>query len=152
MTDRDYSHEELKEFIQAGGMLRPDTKGLREAARELVRPRVQTMQGREIIYHCRMKWLTLVEELTVTDEGFQAHAVPLLPVPFLGIPNGSDSEYIPKPFTFGGGWEWFRLCGASIQMNMVTDHFYPEASLVKSVKRAMLRQAAPIEIERLLEG
>ena len=68
--DEHVTHEQLIGRIRSGEMMDHSTLGLREAARELIRPLVEGMKGKEIIYRCRVPWLMRVERLNVDDNGF----------------------------------------------------------------------------------
>jgi hypothetical protein len=66
--------EEIKERLRTGYQFYPTQPGLKQAARELIRPLMEGMKGREIVYVCRVPKLMRVEQLTVDDEGFRAVA------------------------------------------------------------------------------
>lgn len=71
------TYEEIQERLRGGYSYDLTTPGLQKAARDLIRPLVEEMRGREIVYECRFPQLMWVEELTVDDEGFHAVAVPM---------------------------------------------------------------------------
>ena len=143
--DEVFTHEQLIERLRTGWQLFPSTPGLREAARELIRPIIEAMRGREIIYRCRVPWLVRVDELEVDDEGFRAVATPIKEIrdSFMSL------EY-KEPFTFGARWIGLHLSGSAVSMNMITDHFFPDPGVVAEVKGAAARNANPSEISEIL--
>lgn len=154
--------EQIKERLRTGYTFYPTQPGLKEAARELIRPLVEGMKDREIVYVCRGAKLMRVDELRVNDDGFRAVATPLNG---LGdrIPTMTEAVILhrafkdrqptreewraalnalptdTKPLDFGAPWAWLRLHGSAICMNMLTDCFYPDPALVAEVKAAANR-------------
>lgn len=139
------THEQLLEKVRTGWQLFPNTLGLKEAARELIRPIIERMRGNEIIYRCRVPWLIRIDKLEVNDDGFSAVSTPLQE-----IRDGAFSMELSSPFEFGAGWEWLRMNGSVVRMNMVTDHFHPDQRVVSAVKAAAARKASPKEIAKIL--
>jgi len=73
--DEMLSHEELTKRLRNGWQFDPrTTPGLREAAREVVRPVIEGMREQDIVYCCRSTWLVHVDQLDVDDERFSATA------------------------------------------------------------------------------
>lgn len=164
---------ELQAKLRTGYSFDPRTPGLKAAARELIRPLVETMKGREIVYVCRDPKLLRVEELKTDADGFCAVAVPLnepgsrIPTRYEGYAlrnnwggrRPSPAEFraaldtLPpdtQPFDFGAKWAHLCLHGTAICMNMLTDHFYTDAALVAAVRAAAARGDYG-EIRRMLE-
>ncbi len=139
------THDELMERLRNGWQLYPTTPGLKEAARELIRPVIEDMSGREIIYRCRVPWLIRIDELKVDDDGFNAVANPIEE-----IPDGIFSMSLPSPFDFGARWAFLKMIGSAVSMNMITDHFFPDPTLIAEVKAAAARKAVPNEIAAIL--
>ena len=139
------SHEELMWRIRRGWQLFPNTPGLEDAAREVIRPLVEAMRGREIIYRCRVPWLMRIDELSTDDSRFDAVAMPLKE-----IRDGDQSTEYPRPFRFGARWVALKMIGSAISMNMLTDHFYTDPDVVDAIKRAAERNSSPSEISKIL--
>ena len=135
---------------------------MKEAARELIRPLVAGMKGREIVYVCRVPKLIRVEQLKTDDEGFHAVAVALhdlgcriptlleaaaLERTFKGRQPSKEEwraavDALPpdtKPLGFGAQWIGLRLRGSAICMNMLTDCFYPDPTMMADIKTAVAR-------------
>ncbi len=177
--DEKLSHEEIKERLRTGYSFYPTQPGLKEAARELVRPLVEKMDGQEIIYVCRVPKLMRVNYLETDDDGFRAVATTLHDLgdriltfeesaaesAFLKSRKNIESREElraarntfrntllpdPKPLNFGAKWAWLRLSGSGIKMNMITDCFYPDPAVVAEVKDAVSRNALG-EISGILE-
>ena len=55
--------EEIKQRLRGGYQFYPTQPGLQQAARELIRPIVERMDGQEIIYVCRIPKLMRVKYL-----------------------------------------------------------------------------------------
>ena len=55
--------EEIKQRLRGGCTFYPMQPGLQQAARELIRPIVEKMDGQEIIYVCRVPKLMRVKYL-----------------------------------------------------------------------------------------
>ena len=53
MSNESLSHHEFKERLRTGQAAGLNNPGREEAARELFRPIIEQMRGREIIYRCR---------------------------------------------------------------------------------------------------
>jgi hypothetical protein len=141
--------EEIKQRLRTGYTFHPTQPGLQQAAREVIRPVVEKMDGHEIIYECRVHWLMRVAYLEVNDDGFRAVGTH---VHDLGdrimTLDGKPRE--PKPLDFGGHWNFLRMRGSAICMNMITDCFYPDPEVVAEVKAAVARNATR-EISGILE-
>jgi hypothetical protein len=133
--------------LLSGWQQAPSTPGLKEIAREILRPRIEAMRGREILYKCRVPWLVRIGRLEVDDEGFRARALPIREVR-----DGSWHMEMNKPFSFGARWAGFRVLGRAIGIAMLTDHFFPDPEFVARVKRAAEAGAPPAEIAALLRG
>jgi hypothetical protein len=159
------SHEEIKQRLRTGWNLDPLTPGLKEAARELIRPVVEKIDGQEIIYVCRVPKLMRVNYLETDDEGFRAVATPVhdLGDRILTIAQSAARQKAVKaglpppkcpldttPFQFGARWDFLHMSGSAISMNMLTDHFYPDPAVVAEVKAAVARNALG-EISAILE-
>ncbi len=143
--EENLSPEQLREKVRTGWQLLPTTPGLREAARDVVRPLVEEMCGQEIIYRCRVAWLVRVTALRVDDDGFHAVAEPIRE-----LRDGMFSRPMDAPFDFGASWESLHLSGEAICMAMITDHFFTDPALVAEVKAMAERNASPREIHAAL--
>src|ERR1039457_1232870 len=64
------SPEEIKQGLRTGYSFDPRTPGLQAAARDLLRPIIESMDGQEIVYVCRFPRLMRVAYLEVDDEGY----------------------------------------------------------------------------------
>jgi hypothetical protein len=129
------THEQLIEKLRTGWQLFPNTPGLKEAACQLIRPVIEGMQDKEIIYRCRVPWLIHIDKLNVDERGFHAVSTPLQE-----MRDGPFSTTLPTPFDFGARWEMLHMNGSVVQMNMLTDHFYPDQAVVADVKSAAARE------------
>lgn len=69
--------EEIKQRLRTGCTFYPTQPGLQQAARELIRPIVEKMDGQEIIYVCRVAKLMRVKYLETDDVKFRAVAIPV---------------------------------------------------------------------------
>lgn len=145
MSEENLSIEALRERVRTGWMLLPTTPGLREAARDVIRPLVEGMRGQEIIYRCRVPWLMRVTALAVDDKGFRAEAKPIRE-----IRDSIFSMTYRDRCDFAASWEGLYLAGSAICMVMITDHFFTDPALVAEVKAAADRGARPAEIAALL--
>ena len=166
------SHAEIKERLRTGCTLDPMMPGLQEAARELIRPVVEKMDGQEIIYVCRLPKLMRVNYLETDDDGFRAVATTLSD---LGCRITTFADHVAlqearkdwltkeewqaavnklppdtKPLNFGARWAFLHMFGSAIKMNMVTDSFYPDPAVVAEVKAAVARNCIR-EISAILE-
>ena len=138
MNEEPLTHEQIKERLRTGWTLDFNTPGLEEAARELIRPFIEQMRGREIIYRCRFPWLLRVTSLEVDDRGFRAVGTPAQEPP-----DDLLSEHLDKPFQFGARWYAMNMKGSSVGMAMVPDRFWPEPAVVAAMKAAAARAAGP---------
>jgi len=129
--------EELREGIRTGHSFHMDTPGLKEAAREIIRPFIERMDGQEIIYECRSPWLLRITSLEVDDEGFRATGTPVQEPP-----DDFLSWMLEKPLNFSARWFGLTMRGSSISMAMVPDCFFPDPAVVAAVKAAAARGAA----------
>jgi hypothetical protein len=145
MNEQNLTIAELRERVRTGWTLLPTTPGLREAARDVVRPLVEQMCGQEIIYRCRVPWLARVTALRVDEAGFCAQAEPLRE-----IRDGLFSMSYDGAFEFAARWESLHVSGSAICMAMITDHFFTDATLVAEVKAAADRNAPRSEIAAIL--
>jgi len=159
--------EEIKQRLRTGYTFFPTQPGLQQAARELIRPIVEKMDGQEIIYVCRVPKLMRVKYLETDDAGFRAVATP---VHDLGNPilTRAESATLQKslenmrtreerqaaigaflntvpldttPFQFRARWDFLPLIGSAIKMTMITDCFYPDPAVVAEVKTVVARNA-----------
>ena len=149
------SHEEIKQRLRTGWNLDPLTPGLKEAARELIRPVVEKIDGQEIIYVCRVPRLVRVKYLETDDAGFRAVATPVHDLGFkpfneiftrhhaakAGLPPPPELPLDTTPLEFRARWDFLHLIGSAIKMNMITDCFYPDPAVVAEVKAAVARNA-----------
>lgn len=145
MTDH-FTPAELTEGLRTGRSFHPFTPGLKEAARELIRPFIERMDGQEIIYRCRSPWLLRVTSIEIDDEGFSAVGTPAQ-----APPDDLLSARLEKPFSFGARWTMVTMCGSSISIEMIPDCFFPDPAVVAAVKAAAARGAeadAPRETQR----
>jgi hypothetical protein len=155
--------EEIKQRLRTGYQFYPTQPGLKQAARELIRPIVEKMDGQEIIYVCRVPKLMRVNYLEIDDEGFHAVATPVhdlgCKIPTIAesvalkpLKNSQPTEEewqaalnaLPldiTPFQFRARWFSLHLIGSAIKMNMITDCFYPDPAVVAEVKAAVARNA-----------
>ena len=140
--------EELKEKVRTGWQLWPDTPGLAEAARQVIRPLVQDILNRQIIYNCRVSWLAHVDELEVTDTGFSARTTLLHQYHQPHMPLLDFS----KPFEFSGTWAYMHLCGKWISKAMVTDCFITDAAFIAEVEAKRSSGASAAELVDMLAG
>ena len=62
------SPEEITQGLRTGYCFDPRTPGLKEAARALLRPIIERMDGQEIIYVCRVPRLMRVDYLEVNKD------------------------------------------------------------------------------------
>jgi hypothetical protein len=130
--------EEIKQALRDGYCFCPTMPGLQEAARDLIRPIIESMRGREIIYVCRFYWMMRVDSLKVDDDGFRAHGTPTHDLDNR-FPPWDDQPREPEPLNFSAPWRFLRMCGSAIHTNMVTDHFFTDQSVVAEVKAAVVR-------------
>jgi hypothetical protein len=146
------SHEDLKKKLSNGYMFSPDTPGLQEAARDVLRPIIEKMDGQEIVYETCTVRLVHVSFLEVNDEKFRAVATHVRWVKW-GIwhePGGNPPEP-EKPFEFWGHWLFFHITrSGGIKGYMSGEVFYPDPALVGLIKAAADRGAQPKEIAALL--
>lgn len=131
------SPAELAEGLRAGRSFHPFTPGLKEVARELIRPFIERMEGREIIYRCRAPWLLRVTSLQVDDEGFSAVGTPAQEPP-----DDLLSWMLDKPLKFSARWVALTMCGSSISIEMIPDRFFPDPAVVAAVKATAAHGAA----------
>jgi hypothetical protein len=163
------SPEEIKQGLSTGYSIDPRTPGLQAAARDLLRPIIESMDGQEIVYVCRFARLMRVAYLEVDDEGFRAVATHIHDIDNwmmlamaerrrrleaaegpIRVPPPDKAEN-PNPFNFGARWAGLRMSGSAVCMAMITDHFYADPAVVAEVKAAAARKAPPSEIAAILE-
>lgn len=142
------SHVQLTERIRKGAMFPPDTPGLLEAAREVLRPMVEKLEGQEILYHCRVLTLMRVVYVEVTQARFRVVATPIkyINAGLMYAPGAEPTQ----PLDFGGAWSMWYSFKSGIKAMMVPDIFYPDPTFVATVKAAAERGASPEEILALL--
>lgn len=151
------SSEEINHGLRTGYSFDPTTPGLQKAARELLRPIIERMDGQEIIYVCRIPRLMRVDYLEVNDDGFRAVGTPIheLGNQIMSMENQArvwkNKPLDPTPVDFSARWVFLRISGAAICMNMLTDHFYTDPALVAEVKAAATRHADPADIRAILD-
>jgi len=151
------SLEEINHGLRTGYSFEPTTPGLQKAARELLRPIIERMDGQEIIYVCRVPRLLRVDYLEVNDDGFRAVGTPIheLGDEIMSMENQvrvwKNKPLDPTPQDFRSPWVWLRISGGAICMNMVTDHFYTDPALVAEVKAAAARDARQADIRAILD-
>jgi hypothetical protein len=150
------SLEEINHGLRTGYSFEPTTPGLQKAARELLRPIIERMDGQEIIYVCRVPRLLRVDYLEVNDDGFRAVGTPIheLGDEIMSMENQvrvwKNKPLDPTPLDFGARWFFLRISGSAICMNMLTDHFYTDPALVAEVKAAAARNARQADIRAIL--
>lgn len=137
---------ELKEKVRTGWQLWPETPGLAEAAREVIRPLVQDMLDRQIIYHCRVSWLARVDELELSDTGFRARAT----LRHQYHQTQEPFRDLLEPFEFSGTWACLHMCGKAVSMAMLTDCFITDAAFVAGVEAARRSGASAEELIAIL--
>ena len=147
--------EEIKQRLRGGYQFYPTQPGLQQAARELIRPIVEKMDGQEIIYVCRIPKLMRVKYLETDDDGFRAVATPVHDLgckPFneifarhqaskAGLAPPPELPLDTMPFQFLARWDFLHLIGTAIKMNMIADCFYTDPAVVAEVKAAVARNA-----------
>jgi len=131
-------------------MFPPWTPGLLEAAREVLRPMIENLEGREILYDCHVLCLARVESVEMDDSAFRIVATRIK-----YIDTGRGLMYAPgceptQPLDFGGGWSLWYLYQSGIHAQMVCDIFFSDQTFVTAVKAALERGAEPKEILRLV--
>ena len=156
--------EEIKQRLRGGYQFYPTQPGLQQAARELIRPIVEKMDGQEIIYVCRVAKLMRVKYLETDDAGFRAVATPVHDLGFkpfnevfarhhaakAGLSPPPELPLDTTPLEFRARWDFLHLIGTAIKMNMITDSFYPDPAVVAEVKAAVARSATR-EISAILD-
>ena len=151
------SPEEIVAGLRRGYCFDPRTPGLLKAARQLIRPLVAGMDGKEIVYVCRFPRLMRVNYLEVDDQGFRAVATPTHELGAL-VPSMENNQRSwnlkpldPQPLDIGAHWSGLRLMGKAICVNLLTDHFYVNPALVAEVKALSTGKPAAAEIRERLE-
>ena len=150
IKDQKLSHEELTAHIRKGAMYPPWTPGLLKATREVLRPMIENLKGREILYDNHVLELARVENVEVTDEGFRIVATRIK-----YIDTGRGLMFAPGheptgPLEIGGSWDFWYLSRPGIKVQMSCTIFFPDPVLVAAVKAALERGAAPREIFALV--
>ena len=141
--------DEIRQGLRTGYCFDPATPGFQEAARDLLRPIIQRMDGQEIVYVCRFYWLMRIDNLEVDDEGFRAHGTPTHHLDNR-FPPWDDQPREPEPLDFGAKWRSLRMLGSAICMNTLSDHFFPDPVVVAEVNAAVARSATK-EIPAILQ-
>ncbi|HET7623864.1 MAG TPA: hypothetical protein VFM25_01275 [Verrucomicrobiae bacterium] len=134
-TGEKLAREEIDAKLRSHWQLHPDTPGLKEAARDLFRPRIESMRGREIVYTCHVSRVVRVRHLETDDDGFKAVA---FQTHDLGLKIQMLSDWgNPTPLTFSARWECLRLCGDDcIGLCMLADNFNVDPDHVARAKAA----------------
>jgi hypothetical protein len=145
MSEAPLSPDEIRQRLSTGWSLDTTMPGFAAVARDLFRPLVKPMAGREIIYTCRRSWLLRITSLKVHGHGFSA----------IGeladrVPGDYFDWTLNEPFDFAARWRYLTMKGARISMLMLTDCFYPDPAVVAEVKAAAVRGADPREIGGIL--
>ena len=163
------SPEEIKQGLRTGYSFDPRTPGLQAAARDLLRPIIESMDDQEIVYVCRFPRLMRVAYLEVDDEGFRAVGTHVHDIDNwimvamaqrrrrleaaeggIRVPPPDKAEN-PELFDFGARWAGLRMSGSAICVDMLIDHFFPDPAVAAEVKAAVARNAPPSEIAAILE-
>ena len=131
-------------------MYSPEQPGLLEAAREVLRPMIENLKGREILYDDHVLELARVKSVKVNDAGFRIVATRIK-----YIDTGRGLMFAPGhgpagPLEIGGSWMFWYLRRSGIKVQMSCTIFFPEQTLVAAVKAALDRGAAPREILELV--
>ncbi len=143
-----YSHEELKEKVRTGWVLSPDTPGLMNAARAVLRPLIERIRGQKIIYRYRVAFLMRVDELTVDEGKFRAEATVLHE-----YPDPEMEQFSPgftTPFNFHASWSMMRLSGNAIALAMCADCFIVDQDVIAAVEAAATRGETPEAVNRIV--
>ena len=144
--DRKLSHEELTEHIRKGAMFPPSTPGLMEAAREVLRPMIEHLEGREILCDNHVLELARVEYVEVNEEEFRIVATH---IKYIDTNRGLmfAPGYEPMGLRdFGGCWKFWYLRRAGIKPMMSGSIVFLDPTFVAAVKTAVDRGATPDEI------
>jgi hypothetical protein len=151
------SPEEIDHGLRTGYSFDPATPGLQKAARDLLCPIIERMDGQEIIYVCRVPRLVRVDYLEVNDDGFRAVATPIheLGSQIMTMENQvrdwKNKPLDATPLDFSALWVFLRMSGSAICMSMITDHFYTNPALVALVKAAAAKHARQADIRAILD-
>jgi len=109
MNEENPSPAKIKQGLRTGYSFALSPPGLEEAARDLIRPMVVDLKGREIICVCRRPRLLRVDSLTIHQDGFRAAGTPVheLGAPMICMENNVRSRkeipQDPAPLSFGAG-------------------------------------------------
>jgi len=144
------SHAELVNSIRKGAMYPPWQPGLLEAAREVLRPMIEDLEGREILYDHHVLELARVKSVKVDDGEFRIVATR---IKFINTQRGlmyAPGHEPTGPLEIGGSWKFWYLRRSGIKVQMSCTIFFPDPVLVAAVKAALDRGAAPREILELV--
>jgi len=150
IRNQELSHEQLTAHIRTGAMYPPWTPGLQEAAREVLRPMIKNLKGREILFDHHVLELARVENVELTEEEFHIVATR---VKYIDTNRGlmfAPGHEPTGPLDIGGSWKFWYLRRLGIKVQMACDIFFPDPTLVAAVKSALERGAAPNEILELV--
>ena len=131
-------------------MYSPSQPGLLEAAREVLRPMIESLEGREILFDDHVLELARVKFVKVDEEGFRIVATR---IKFIDTNRGlmfAPGHEPTGPLVISGNWSYWYLYRSGIKPMMSACIVFLDLKLVAAVKTALERGAAPREIFALV--
>ena len=90
-----------------------------------------------MVYYEKFMCIARLDDLEITQEGIYALAVPVTPIPRVGLPENLPKRYITpeKPWRIGMRWEWMMMNVVSLGNTQVGWTIWPEAERVQAVEK-----------------
>jgi hypothetical protein len=100
-------------------------------------PFFQNLHEGKVVYYEKFMCIARLDNLEITPEGIYALAVPVTPIPRVGLPENLIKSYITpeKPWRIGMRWEWMMMNVVSLGNSQVGWTVWPEAERVQAVEK-----------------
>jgi hypothetical protein len=102
-------------------------------------PFFQNLHDRKVVYYEKFMCIARLDDMEITQEGIYALAVPVTPIPRVGLPENLINRYITpeKPWRIGMKWEWMMMNVVSLGNPQVGWTVWPEAERVQAVEKLL---------------
>jgi hypothetical protein len=100
-------------------------------------PFFQNLHEGKVVYYEKFMCIARLDDLEITPEGIYALAVPVTPIPRVGLPENLINRYVPpeKPWRVGMRWEWMMMNVVSLGNPQIGWTVWPEAERVQAVEK-----------------
>ena len=102
-------------------------------------PFFQNLHEEKVVYYEKFMCVARLDDLKITTEGVYATAVPITPIPRVGLPENLIKRYITpeKPWRIGMKWEWMMMNVISLGNPQVGWTIWPEADRVQTIEKLL---------------